>query len=110
MRKNVILTLDEFINYIISHIKSHNEINIDFAEEFLPDASDGTGWYGVKYPVHIFDEAHGLFAIGYYGGYSTKTFEIDNDIFNENYFEEFLRFYFASHGIGNQIMVGMITE
>ena len=44
--------------------------NIDEDPECEP-----SGWYGMKM-IQIFDEDDGVFAIGYYGGGSTETFDI----------------------------------
>lgn len=105
MKHNEIWTIDDFVHHVTTQVQANQNVDINFAAEFLPDASEGDCWYGIKYPVRIFDEAYGMVAIGYYGGFSTKAYEITENAFDNNRFSDFLRFFFASNGIGNYIMV-----
>ena len=52
---------------------------------------DPSGWYGVKM-LQIFDEDDGVFAMGYYGGGSTETYDIYGTVDN-SYDEECVKKY-----------------
>ena len=69
------MTAKEAIDYLFELPDDQRELSFTFDDlDYDPDC-DPSGWHGMKV-MNIFDEWHGVFAIGYWGGGSTVAYDI----------------------------------
>ena len=73
------MTATEAIDYLFTLPSKERVFSFTFDDLDLDPDCDPSGWHGVQM-TRIFDEWHGVFAVGYWGGGSTFAYDIYGNV------------------------------